>query len=153
VLWQKAGHPFFSVETPRGLPIKIHCTNEMESCPAASGTKASKFTTAETGALDLRLFGRDKNPRMKSRSIGLTHCPNCGARIVPTSKELRQLRKAAHLTQRQIAERLKVSAAYVAYLEAGKRSPSGAVVARYRKFIFELTLHEPNNRAQLTARQ
>jgi transcriptional regulator with XRE-family HTH domain len=70
-----------------------------------------------------------------NRSIGLTHCPNCGARIVPTPKELRQWRKAAHLTQRQIGERLKVSAAHVAYLESGKRLPSGGLIARYRKFI------------------
>jgi hypothetical protein len=34
-----------------------------------------------------------------------------------------------------IGERLKVSAAHVAYLESGKRSPSGAVMARYRRFI------------------
>jgi predicted transcriptional regulator len=72
---------------------------------------------------------------MMSGSIGLTHCANCGARIVPTPKQLRRWRKTAQLTQRQIAEWLKVIAAHVAYLESGKRFPSGAVIARYRKFI------------------
>ena len=65
----------------------------------------------------------------------LTHCPNCGARIVPTPKELREWRRAADLTQRKMAQRLKLSAAYVAYLESGKRSPSATVIARYWKFI------------------
>ena len=71
----------------------------------------------------------------RRRAIGLTHCPNCGARIVPTPKELKQWRVEAGLTQRQLAARLKISAAYVAYLENGKRSPSAALIARYWKFI------------------
>jgi len=68
------------------------------------------------------------------RALAPTHCPNCGARIVPTPKELKQWRLAADLTQRQIAARLKISAAHVAYLENGKRSPSATVIARYWKF-------------------
>ena len=71
----------------------------------------------------------------RRRAIGLTHCPNCGARIVPTPKELKQWRVEAGLTQRQLAARLKISAAYVAYLESGKRTPSAALIARYWKFI------------------
>jgi DNA-binding CsgD family transcriptional regulator len=66
-------------------------------------------------------------------AIGLTHCPNCGARIVPTPKEFKQWRQAAGLTLRQMAARLKITAAYVNYLENGKRSPSAALVARYWK--------------------
>jgi len=73
---------------------------------------------------------------MKPRhAMSLTHCPNCGARIVPTPKELKQWRLAAGLTQRQIAARLKITAGHVAYLEHGKRSPSATLIARYRKFI------------------
>jgi predicted transcriptional regulator len=71
----------------------------------------------------------------RRRAAALTHCPNCGVRIVPTPRELKQWRQVAHLTQRQIATRLKISAAYVAYLENGRRSPSAAVIARYRRFI------------------
>jgi predicted transcriptional regulator len=71
----------------------------------------------------------------RRRAIGLTHCPNCGARIVPTPKELKQWRVEAGLTQRQLAARLKISVAYVAYLENGKRSPSAALITRYWKFI------------------
>src|ERR1039457_5413864 len=69
------------------------------------------------------------------RALAMTHCPNCGARIVPTPKEFKQWRKAAGLTQRQMAARLKITAAHVAYLEHGKRSPSAALVKRYRKFM------------------
>jgi len=73
---------------------------------------------------------------MKPRhAMSLRHCPNCGARIVPTPKELKQWRLAAGLTQRQIAARLKITAGHVAYLENGKRSPSATLIARYRKFI------------------
>jgi DNA-binding XRE family transcriptional regulator len=62
------------------------------------------------------------------RGIGLTHCPNCGARIVPTPRELKQWRKAANLSQRKIGALLKISAAHVAYLENGKQSPSAFAV-------------------------
>jgi len=34
-----------------------------------------------------------------------------------------------------MAKRLKISATHVAYLENGKRSPSGLLIERYRKFI------------------
>ncbi len=70
-------------------------------------------------------------------SLAMTHCPNCGARIVPTPRELRRWRLDADLTQRQMATRLKISAAHVAYLENGKRSPSGSLIERYRKFILQ----------------
>jgi predicted transcriptional regulator len=65
----------------------------------------------------------------------LTNCANCGVRIVPTPKEMREWRKAADLTQRKMGQLLKISAAYVADLESGKRSPSASVIARYWKFI------------------
>ena len=69
------------------------------------------------------------------RALAMTHCPNCGARIVPTPKEFKQWRKAAGLTLRQMAARLKISYPHVSYLENGLRSPSGALVKRYRKFM------------------
>ena len=69
------------------------------------------------------------------RALTLTHCPNCGARIVPTPREMRRWRLNAGLNQREMAKHLKVSVAHVAYLENGKRSPSGALIERYRKFI------------------
>jgi DNA-binding XRE family transcriptional regulator len=65
----------------------------------------------------------------------VAHCPSCGTRIVPTPKEMRRWRLDAGLTQREMARRLKISAAFVAYLEGGKRSPSATVIARYWKFI------------------
>jgi predicted transcriptional regulator len=67
--------------------------------------------------------------------IALARCPNCGARLMPTPKELKQWRQRAGLSQRQMAARLKISSAYIAYLEAGKRSPSQSVIWRYKKFI------------------
>ncbi len=69
------------------------------------------------------------------RALTMTHCPNCGARIVPTPRELRRWRLDAGLNQREMAKRLKISVAHVAYLENGKRSPSGSLIERYRKFI------------------
>jgi predicted transcriptional regulator len=69
------------------------------------------------------------------RALAMTHCPNCGTRIVPTPKEFKQWRKAAGLTLRQMAARLKISYPYVSYLENGQRSPSAALVKRYRKFM------------------
>jgi len=73
---------------------------------------------------------------MKPRhALTMTRCPNCGARIVPTPRELKQWRLAAKLSQRKIGAILKVSASHVAYLENGKRSPSGSLIERYRKFI------------------
>jgi predicted transcriptional regulator len=70
----------------------------------------------------------------RRRRVALTHCPNCGMRIVPTPKEMREWRKAVDLTQRQMSARLKISAAHVAYLENGRRYPSAALIVRYRKF-------------------
>ncbi len=67
-------------------------------------------------------------------ALTMTHCPNCGARIVPTPRELKQWRLAANLSQRKIGAILKISSSHVAYLENGKCSPSAALIARYRKF-------------------
>ena len=73
---------------------------------------------------------------MKPRhAVAMSHCPNCGARIVPTPKEMKRWRLDAGLTQREMGKRLKISAAFVAYLEQGKRSASANVIARYWKFI------------------
>ncbi len=71
----------------------------------------------------------------RRRAVALTHCPNCGARIVPLPRELKRWRVQANLTQRQMGARLKISSAYVSYLEKGKRSPSAALIKRYWKFI------------------
>jgi len=71
----------------------------------------------------------------RRRAIALTHCPHCGERIAPTPKEIRLWRQAVGLTQRQIAARLKISAAHVAYLEHGKRSPSASLIERYWKIV------------------
>lgn len=78
------------------------------------------------------LLTADIQPR---RANILTHCTNWGVRIVPTPKEMREWRKAADLSQREMGQRPKISAAYVAYLESGKRSPSATVIGRYWKFI------------------
>jgi predicted transcriptional regulator len=73
---------------------------------------------------------------MKSRHpVAMTHCPNCGARIVPPPKEMKRWRLDAGLSQREMAKRLRITASYIAYLESGKRSPSASVIARYWKFI------------------
>ena len=73
-----------------------------------------------------------------SSTIGLIHCPNCGARIVPTSGELKQCREAAGLSQLQMAVCLKISRAQISHLENGKRSASASLIERYRKFHSEL---------------
>jgi predicted transcriptional regulator len=69
------------------------------------------------------------------RPVAMTRCPKCGTRIVPTAKEMKRWRLDAGLTQREMGARLKISAAFVAYLESGKRSPSATVIARYWKFV------------------
>jgi predicted transcriptional regulator len=72
---------------------------------------------------------------MKTRRTIAITCPNCGVRIVPTPKELRRWRLDAGLTQREMAKELKISAAYVTFLENGRGSPSATLIARYWKFI------------------
>ena len=105
----------------------------MEDCLAESGG----FKPARPFSIRAKEFNptsthNDMQPR---RANILTNCANCGVRIVPTPKEMREWRKAADLTQRKMGQRLKISDAYVAYLESGKRSPSASVIARYWKFI------------------
>ncbi len=63
----------------------------------------------------------------------LQQCPNCGTRLMPSPKEMLELRTTAGLTQRAMAALLGVKASFVAYLEAGKRHPSGDFILRYRK--------------------
>jgi predicted transcriptional regulator len=67
--------------------------------------------------------------------MAMTHCPNCGARIVPKPREMRKWRKAAGLNLHEMARRLEVTASYIFYLEKGTRSPGATVIERYRKFI------------------
>ena len=53
-----------------------------------------------------------KPERIKPRHpVAITHCPNC------------------------LADRLKITASYIAYLESGKLSPSAPVIGRYWKFV------------------
>lgn len=73
--------------------------------------------------------------RVKARHAVSLSCLNCGTRIIPTPKELREWRKATGLNQRQMASHLRISAAYVAYLESGQRTPGMSTIARYWKFI------------------
>jgi transcriptional regulator with XRE-family HTH domain len=47
----------------------------------------------------------------------MTHCPNCGARIVPTPREMRKWRKAAGLNLHEMARRLEVTASYFLFGE------------------------------------
>jgi len=61
-------------------------------------------------------------------------CPKCGTKIVPSPNEMKEWRKIAQLTQRELGERLGISATYIAYLEAGKRVPGPLVIDRYWKF-------------------
>jgi predicted transcriptional regulator len=61
-------------------------------------------------------------------------CPKCGTKIVPSPKQMKQWRTLAQLSQRDFGKRLGISAAYIAYLEAGKRIPSPLVIDRYWKF-------------------
>ena len=63
----------------------------------------------------------------------LQKCPNCGIRLVPRPAEIRDLRISAGLTQREMANQLGVKSSHVAYLENGRRSPSGDLILRYRK--------------------
>ena len=63
----------------------------------------------------------------------LQKCPHCGVRLVPRPKEIRDLRLVAQLSQREMANYLGVKSSHVAYLENGRRSPSGDLILRYRK--------------------
>ncbi len=63
----------------------------------------------------------------------LAKCPSCGTRLIPRPQEFKDLRKVASLTQREMAGYLGVKSSHVAYLENGRRSPSGDLILRYRK--------------------
>jgi predicted transcriptional regulator len=58
------------------------------------------------------------------RPVAMTRCPNCGTRIVPNAKEMKRWRLDAGLTQREMGKHLKISAAFVAYLERGPHADS-----------------------------
>ncbi len=54
----------------------------------------------------------------------LEKCPDCGVRLIPRPKEIRDLRLFARLTQREMANFLGVKSSHVAYLEkASFRQP------------------------------
>jgi predicted transcriptional regulator len=61
-------------------------------------------------------------------------CPKCGTKIIPSRKQMKQWRTLAQLSQRELGERLGISAGYIAYLEGGKRIPSALIIDRYWKF-------------------
>ena len=63
----------------------------------------------------------------------LEFCPDCGARLIPTPQQMKQLRTLARLPQREMAKLLGVKASHVAYLEKHRRNPSGTLILRYRK--------------------
>ena len=63
----------------------------------------------------------------------LQKCPNCGTRLIPRPAEIKELRMSAQLTQRQMADYLGVKSSHIAYLENGRRAPSGDLILRYRK--------------------
>ena len=69
----------------------------------------------------------------------LQKCPNCGVRLVPKPQEFRDLRVSAQLTQREMAKHLGVKSSHVAYLENGRRLPSGDLILRYRNVEQKLT--------------
>ena len=63
----------------------------------------------------------------------LQKCPSCGVQLIPRPAEIKNLRVSAQLTQRQMADYLGVKSSHVAYLENGRRAPSGDLILRYRK--------------------
>lgn len=69
------------------------------------------------------------------RAVALRHCPNCGARLIPTPKEFQQWRESADLSQHEMAARLKISRAQISHLENGRRLPSAALLESYQTFI------------------
>jgi transcriptional regulator with XRE-family HTH domain len=73
---------------------------------------------------------------MKPRpAAALRHCPNCGARLIPTPKEFQRWRESADLSQHEMAARLKISRAQISHLENGRRLPSAALLESYQTFI------------------
>ena len=73
-------------------------------------------------------------PRRARQPVALDRCPNCGVRLMPTPKEMKEWRQLAGLSKLDMAAHLGISPAYITYLENGVRSPSASVIARYRKF-------------------
>jgi predicted transcriptional regulator len=68
----------------------------------------------------------------------LLRCPKYGTKVIPSPPEMKQWRTLARLSQRDLGERLGVSAAYIAYLEMGKRVPSPLIISRYWKFARQI---------------
>lgn len=120
-----------------GVPSLPHetlaTTERSRSDPYARGHRSARGRTTSRAFCSVALPARGM--QMHTRTTALTHCPSCQARIIPTPREIKRWRKAAGLTQRQMGARLKITAAHVAYLENGKRSPSAALAKRYQKFI------------------
>ena len=57
----------------------------------------------------------------RRKPVAMIHCLNCGVRLMPKPREMRGWRLDARLSQREMGKRLGISAAYIAYLESGKR--------------------------------
>lgn len=79
-------------------------------------------------------------------------CPGCGTRIVPTAREIKELRTAAGLTQTEFARMLKVQASYIAYLENGRRNPSAVLIRRYRALERKLAARIADRARSLSAK-
>lgn len=62
----------------------------------------------------------------------LTHCPDCGAQLLPRGTDWLDVRMQYNLTQRDLAAMLGVKASHIAYLEAESRFPSAALILRFR---------------------
>ncbi len=60
----------------------------------------------------------------------LEKCPNCGTQLMPKPQEMRELRTRTGLSQRALAEKLGVKSSYIAYLESGRRHPSGDFIQK-----------------------
>ena len=61
-----------------------------------------------------------------------------GINMVDFSKRLKELRKNAGLTQKQLAERVWVSKATISYYELSERNPSPEIIVRIAK-VFHVT--------------
>jgi transcriptional regulator with XRE-family HTH domain len=80
----------------------------------------------------------------------LLKCPSCGTRLVPRPEEIKDLRHFAELTQREMARYLGVKSSHVAYLENGRRFPSGDLILRYRK-VERMLLSKSKSRRKLAS--
>lgn len=57
-------------------------------------------------------------------------CPHCGRPLSPSPRDLKRWRERLGLTQRKLGAKLGISAAYVAYLEMGRRTAGPRLASR-----------------------